>query len=465
MPEKEEAMKCKHCKAELKAGAKICPSCGESVKQTMNKVEKQPKLKTWHWAVIITVSVIAVLVGAIAIWWAAADVESFSEGITLINNAFNEPDNDVFYKKSYTVSDKKAEKWRDKVVATVGGKELTNGQLQIFYWQNVRDFLNNYGYYAVYAGLDYTKPLDEQTCPEVDGTWQHFFLDDALSGWHNYQAMAILAEKAGMELDDALQNDIDNMRNTLTQSAIQGGYASIDAMLKSDMGAGCTYEDYQSYMQIYYMGYMYFEKMYAEAEGKITDEMIQSWFDENQSSLAESKITKDSGDYYDVRHLLILVEGGTKDDKGNTVYTDAQWEACRQEAQKIYDEWLAGDRTEATFAALANKHSEDNGSNTNGGLYDNLTADLKDTANLDENFVAWYTDDDRKAGDHALIKTQYGYHVMYFVDAQPQWESASREGIMKEKSAEIVNNAIKQFPISVEYKKIVLGTVNLDKSK
>ncbi len=460
MPEKEEAMKCKHCKAELKAGAKTCPSCGEAVTQG-----KKFSLKTWHWAVIITVAVLALLAATVAIWWAVADVESASEGWTLIKNAFNEPDNDVFYKESYTVSDKKAAKWRDKVIASVGGQELTNGELQIYYWTNVYDFLGNYGYYAVYAGLDYTKPLDEQACPETDGTWQHFLLDDALSTWHNYQAMALLAQKEGMTLSKEMQADLDALRGSLSQAALQGGYATIDAMLQEEMGAGCTFEDYYSYMQTYYMGYCYFETMYDKAEAGITDEDMEKWFLSNQQTLAEKGITKSSGDYYDVRHILILVEGGTEGEDGEVVYSDLEWEACRAEAQKIYDEWLSGDKSEESFATLAAKYSEDQGSKTNGGLYAKLTADLKDTASLDEDFVAWYTDDSRKAGDHGLVKSQHGYHLMYYVDSQPQWESASWEGLLAEASKQITDGAIAQYPIAVDYRKIVLGLVDLNKTK
>ena len=54
-------------------------------------------------------------------------------------------ENNVLYKDSYTVSDKKAMRKREDVVASVPGAELTNGQLQIYYWNQVYDFLNNYG--------------------------------------------------------------------------------------------------------------------------------------------------------------------------------------------------------------------------------------------------------------------------------------------------------------------------------
>ena len=48
----------------------------------------------------------------------------------------------------------------------------------------------------------------------------------------------------------------------------------------------------------------------------------------------------------DVRHILIMPEGGTKDASGNITYSEAEWEACRAAAQALLDEYLAGEQTE-----------------------------------------------------------------------------------------------------------------------
>ena len=44
--------------------------------------------------------------------------------------------------------------------------------------------------------------------------------------------------------------------------------------------------------------------------------------------------------------------------------------AVRYDWETIRAEFEAGDKTEESFAALAEEYSEDTGSNTNGGLYD-----------------------------------------------------------------------------------------------
>ena len=123
-------------------------------------------------------------------------------------------------------------------------------------------------------------------------------------------------------------------------------------------------------------------------------------------------VSKNSLTTVDVRHILISPKGGTKGDDGYTItYSEAEWEACRAEAQSILDMWLAGDQTEASFGELANEYSADNnGKVTNGGIYTDIAKGRMTAA-----FDAWIFDESRQAGDTGLIKTEFGYHVMYFV--------------------------------------------------
>lgn len=122
-------------------------------------------------------------------------------------------------------------------------------------------------------------------------------------------------------------------------------------------------------------------------------------------------VSKNAWATVDVRHILVKPKGGTKDDKGDVVYSEAEWETCRQDAQKLLDAYLAGAKTEEAFGEMANKHSEDqNGKVTNGGLY----ADVQ-TGQMVRPFDEWIFDDSRTPGETGLVKTEFGYHVMYFV--------------------------------------------------
>lgn len=420
---------------------------------------KGKKIKPWQLILVIVAAVVLLLSLTVVVWWSIIGVESFNDGITHIVNIFVPPENNVYYKKSYSVSDKNALKKKDTIVATIADKTLTNGELQVYYWMDVYDFLENYGYYAMYMGMDYTKPLDEQNHPEKEGTWQHFFLNDALQGWHTYQSMALMAQKENLTMDKSMQEGLDNLRQTLASAAVQNGFASIDAMLQSDMGPGCTYDDYYSYMQVYYTGYTYYNKMYKQID--TSDAAIEAYFNANKDKLKENGITKEGGNLYDVRHILVEITGGTKGDDGKTTYSDDDWEACRQKAQKLLDDWLAGEHTEDTFAELAKKNSADTGSKENGGLYNDLD---KDTTFVKE-FVDWYMDENRKEGDYGLIKTTYGYHIMYCSDIEAEWIAAARSGLLNDASNEILSNATAQYPMEVTYKNIVLGVVDMNKQK
>ena len=114
----------------------------------------------------------------------------------------------------------------------------------------------------------------------------------------------------------------------------------------------------------------------------------------------------------DIRHILVMPDGGTKNANGQITYSEAEWEACRVAAQTLLDQYLAGEKTEKAFGELANQYSDDqNGKVTNGGLYANVAE-----GDMVEAFDKWIFDSARTPGETGLVKTPYGYHVMYFVE-------------------------------------------------
>jgi parvulin-like peptidyl-prolyl isomerase len=70
--------------------------------------------------------------------------------------------------------------------------------------------------------------------------------------------------------------------------------------------------------------------------------------------------------------------------------------------------WQSGDATEDSFAELAKANSSD-GSASNGGLYEKVRL-----GQMVKEFEDWCFAKGRKPGDTGIVKTQYGYHVMYF---------------------------------------------------
>lgn len=363
---------------------------------------------------------------------------------------------EIYWRDSYTASDEDVAAAQKEVVGFAGEGELTNGMLQIFYWMEVYNFISTNGNYIALYGIDLTKPLDEQPCVNTDGTWQHYFLKAALDSWHCYHALAQMAEETNTPMDEDLKKDLDALPDLMAKRAKEEGFTDLDAVIRADAGAGCTIQDYYDYTEMCYMAFSYFNRMKAKIDP--TDAMIEQYFNKYQSELS---VNKNSGNNHSVRHVLIKVSGGTKDENGKTTYSDTDWEKCRSAAQKLLDDWLAGEHTEETFSAMAKEHSEDTGSNTNGGLYEGLN----ESTNFVTEFKEWYLAEGRKAGDYGLIKTDYGYHIMYYSTIEPQWITVCRQGVISEQSAKIVADATEKYEAMVTFNKLLLGQVSLSESK
>ncbi len=479
-------MNCKFCMGELPEDTLLCPHCGkdnaaeaETAEENVVVVPEAPQEEPMvleeelgSSKKIKSMKRVAAISGCIAGLAVLATILLFGvQGNWKFLDFLKPRENNVQYKDSYSVSDKKAQNKHDVVVATLGDAKLTNGQLQIYYWMQVYDFLEYYGYYASYYGMDYTKPLDEQQF-SGGGTWQQYFLEMALENWHTYQALAMEAEANGFTLDEEHRTLLDNMEQTMTETAAKKGFASADELIKSEMGAGCTIEDYIEYMRVYYTGYLYFNEFYESLE--YTDADLETYFAANEETFKKQSITKESGKYVDVRHILIKIEeikkdegtaeGQTegeegedkKEDDGNYGYSQEAWDACLAEAQAILDSWLAGEKTEDSFAKLATEKTEDPGSKENGGLYTGVKK-----GQMVKPFEEWCFDEVRVVGDYGLVKTQHGYHIMYFAGSEEIWKAESRNALISEVTSKMVEDAADKYEIDVQFKKIVLAEVSL----
>ena len=118
-------------------------------------------------------------------------------------------------------------------------------------------------------------------------------------------------------------------------------------------------------------------------------------------------VSRDDNNYntVNVRHILVKVATSGED----STSTDADWAECKSKIDEIQKDWEATDQTEDDFAALATEKSEDTGSASNGGLYEDVYKGQMVTE-----FNDWCFDADRKVGDTGVVKSSYGYHLMYF---------------------------------------------------
>lgn len=150
-------------------------------------------------------------------------------------------------------------------------------------------------------------------------------------------------------------------------------------------------------------------------------EELSNWLFEEGRQLGETMVYHDetyssyitvmfeeivSADYnfVDVRHILIMPE---EDEEGNS--TEEDWAEAEKKAKEIYAEYLAGDKTEQSFKILAAENSQD-GNASVGGIYEDVYK-----GQMVAPFENWCFDEARQPGDTDIVKTSFGYHIMYFV--------------------------------------------------
>lgn len=532
-------MNCKNCGQELADDEIICTHCGQDNRP---EVEEEPKagINPWKIAFPAVAGLCLLLVlswllyfGVTGYWFPRA--------------------NTIHNKDSYTASEDRLLASRDSVVATLGKNKLTNAQLRVFYETTCSEYKGEYSsskplheqIYDKEKGLTWQQYLLEMSI----NAWKQcqILTDMALEAGFElpeaYQknlddlqpTLESIADKGGYESVDAM----------LSKDICEGcTLADYKYYLELNYYAGLYFEELvaditvtrEEIDQFYEDNKETFEengitkdsgilvdyrqilvKADSTPDGitveqwdiceKEADSILEQWLqkdptEESFANLAVEKsddkktsangglcsyVYKDYLTAVDVRHILIVPEGGTKSEDGKTtVYSDEEWEACRKKAQTIYDQYLNGVQSEELFAALARENSKDSNA-ADGGIYTDVG---KNT--MVEEFDAWIFDESRQPGDTGLVKTQYGYHVMYFVhrdgdldhwlfDAErkagdyeilksdegyhlvyfvkgeDRWIWMSREALIDVKADELLLELDEQNEISVKYSKIRLG--------
>lgn len=449
-------MNCKKCNAEMAEDMKFCPACGAAQGKTGLGAGKIALL------VILAVAAIAVVAALIAggkggttpaettvpTTAPAASGETVPADSTATIPADGNPD-DVTCKGSYSLADG-ATFNGDAVVATMGDAKLTNTELQVYYWMSVYDFLNQYGSYASMFGLDYTQPLDMQLSLEGAMTWQQYFLDSAINTWVNYQAMCHAANAAEYILDEEYVIYLQDLPENLEQSALEMGYANAEEMIRRDMGPNATLDGYLGYLNNYYLGYMYYGDTLEQIP--VTDAEVEAYFDAHAEEYLANGLEKTDESYVDVRHILVSPVSAS----GASTYTDEEWAAAEKKANDILNEWLTKHPDEDGFAVLAEAYSDDPGSASNGGLYEDVYM-----GQMVEPFENWCFDASRQVGDYGIVKTDYGYHIMYFVGSDYVWYITAEGDMMTEKGNEFLQTVLDTYPAEIDYSVIELGVVDL----
>ena len=238
----------------------------------------------------------------------------------------------------------------------------------------------------------------------------------------------------------------------MDQNAVMYGMESGEELLQSNVGKGATMDDYIHYMNLYYPGNLYFDDLCAANQP--TDAEVEAYFAEHEEAYKESGLNREDKSV-DVRHILIMPDGADSSNIRTETFDEEAWTWAETMANDVMALFEAGDKSEDSFAALAAEHSHD-GSAANGGLYTGVTK-----GQMVENFENWCFDETRQTGDYGIVKTEFGYHLMFFVSSRPVWMDAVKTEMMNMRSNELINGILEKYEMEAEFGKILLGYVNM----
>lgn len=328
-------------------------------------------------------------------------------------------------------------------------EEITNQQLSYYFWGEYFYYVNNYGF-----SFDASLPLDQQNYQEATDsetgettvtTWEDYFLENAQNSIIQTVALKQEAESKDFTMPEDYQSEYDSVVENMASNAATAGFTDEDgngdvlAYIQDSYGDNATVESFEQYLYDSYYVSAYSDSIYSGFS--FDDDQIEEYYDDHAEELQSYGIEKSDLPDVNVRHILIEPEA---DEDGNI--SDDAWTAAEEKAQEILAEWQAGDADEESFGELANTYSTDGGSNTNGGLYEDVYPGQMVTE-----FNDWCFDASRKSGDTGIVKTSFGYHVMYFVSFTDTYyyKTVAEQELRYSEYSDYINELVSQYTSSL----------------
>ena len=314
---------------------------------------------------------------------------------------------------------------RNTIAAVAGGQELNSVQVNYYLMDEVRNTYSQwqeaYGdsvaLYASMMGMDVTKPIDEQVYDdETKQTWAGLFLETALEKIKSDYALYNKAMEDNFKLSEEDQESLDAISSTLELYATYSGYKNADQYLRAIYGYGSDVESYLNYSKISTIASAYYN------ENKDALKYDEKQIDEYEKDKFDNYSTFDYVSYYVSASSYLA--GGTKDENGNTTYSDEDRATALAKAESIAKDLAASADVEALDKAIAaleiNKDNKNAASTKNTALaYTSIPTDT---------LKAWLASADRQPGEVGMVvnesvttdadgketKTTNGYYVVIF---------------------------------------------------
>ena len=313
---------------------------------------------------------------------------------------------------------------KNTIAAVVGEHKLNSVQMNYYLNDTIRNqystWYSSYGdstsMYLMMMGLSTSTPLSEQVLDNTTGeTWADTFLTQALDKAKSDYALYDKAMAEGFTLTEEEESTLKLNIEQMKLYAMYYGYSNANKYLRAIYGYGSTVESYDEYARISYIASAYYNK--NKDALSYDDAAIRAEDDKDPN-----KYTSFSYASYYLSSSTFLT-GGTKDDKGNTTYSDAEKEAALKKAEEIANGLaVAKDISELDTAIKALEINKNNASAASSQydkvLYSEIVSHLQ----------SWLADNARAENDITVIpnestttdangketKTIHGYYVVLF---------------------------------------------------
>ena len=289
---------------------------------------------------------------------------------------------------------------KSTVALTVNDHDISVAELNYFYFDAINSLYSNWYdqyedmtslYMQFSLGLDPTASLGEQVYDSESGkTWADYFVDTAKRDAQYYYALYDDAKANGYTMTEAQVEEFDAAMESIGMWASLYGLKNADEYLQSMYGFGASEESFRAYSEVVTTVQNYVES--HEASLTYEDADLRAHEKDNYNNFCSYNYAS-----YQVSYGSFLHDG-TKDEDGNTSYSDEQIATAMEEAKEVADSLATVKNVEELDAAIAllpmNAELENAESTKNTNvLYSNVTEAIRD----------WVSDESRKENDVAVL--------------------------------------------------------------
>lgn len=337
----------------------------------------------------------------------------------------------------------------NKTFVTVGDDKLTKVEYDYYFYTTMNDYINQYGMYLSYMGLDVNGDISAQMYSETM-TWKDYFDEMTVEAIKQSKSLKKDAEANGFTAD--VQKDYDTFIQNQKDAASEMGL-SYSEYIKKAFGPYATEKRITPFVKEAAMVSQYYDKV--EAEKKPTDEDMEKYYAENSQSYDSVNYRLFTIDAELPTAPTELADPVEEAEENTEDGEEKEYEPSEAEIQKAMEDARA--IAESKLETVAEE-----GERTEGARYSTLVTVLRD----------WLYEDGRKAGDKEIIEdSSYNRYYVIWFEARYRDETPTRNvrGIMttNEKAQEFVdqwkengstegafvelcNNAYKEYSLSAD---------------